>query len=563
MKKDLDKKFKEFQKKKNSKLDKKFEEFQHKKKKKGIFSRLLGKKPIATKSKKPKSTKPKVVGKKSNKPIKPEVKKKWFSLGRKPKKEPKPIVKPVKKEIKPEIIPSPDLKKEKVETEKPTPSQEIKKVITEKPAKSRFSFFKKKKIEDIEERIKKEKEDLKQIDKKKIEKKVEKPKEPEKTIATDKKQEPKKKEKKSIKKLFTKAEREKSDDEQEQDIRKLFRKKAKEKKVKFTAAERRRRLDDYLEKGGLEIDQHIIAKRIFYISLVLTLVLTAAYVYMNVVQDATISGIFLQVLVIWILGFLVMWGASWVFFRIYLDLLMFKRKLSVEEVLPDFLQLTSANLRAGMPIDRALWFAVRPRFGVLAKEIEDTAKRTLAGEDLNEALLNFAHKYDSQILTRSVYLLNEGMAAGGDVADLLNKIALNIQEMRGMKKEMSANVTTYVIFISFASMTAAPFLFGLSGQLLQIVQSISSDVAASGGAPQGGIGLSINMSSETIKMSDFQIFVYLALIISSIFSAIIVATIKKGNVKEGLQYIPIFVMVSLIVYFMASKILAAMFGGFF
>jgi len=360
-----------------------------------------------------------------------------------------------------------------------------------------------------------------------------------------------------------KAEREKSDEEQEQDIRKLFRKKAKEKKVKFTAAERRRRLDDYLEKGGLEIDQHIIAKRIFYISLVLTLVLTAAYVYMNVVQDATISGIFLQVLVIWILGFLVMWGASWVFFRIYLDLLMFKRKLSVEEVLPDFLQLTSANLRAGMPIDRALWFAVRPRFGVLAKEIEDTAKRTLAGEDLNEALLNFAHKYDSQILTRSVYLLNEGMAAGGDVADLLNKIALNIQEMRGMKKEMSANVTTYVIFISFASMTAAPFLFGLSGQLLQIVQSISSDVAASGGAPQGGIGLSINMSSETIKMSDFQIFVYLSLIISSIFSAIIVATIKKGNVKEGLQYIPIFVMVSLIVYFMASKILAAMFGGFF
>ena len=75
----------------------------------------------------------------------------------------------------------------------------------------------------------------------------------------------------------------------------------------------------------------------------------------------------------------------------------------IEENLPDYLEFTSANLRAGMPIDRALWFAVRPRFGVLAKEIEDVAKRTLAGEDLHVALVDFAKKYDSQILLRSVY----------------------------------------------------------------------------------------------------------------------------------------------------------------
>ena len=42
-------------------------------------------------------------------------------------------------------------------------------------------------------------------------------------------------------------------------------------------------------------------------------------------------------------------------------------------VLADFLGLTSSNISAGMPIDRALWFAVRPKFGILAREIEEVA----------------------------------------------------------------------------------------------------------------------------------------------------------------------------------------------
>ncbi len=374
----------------------------------------------------------------------------------------------------------------------------------------------------------------------------------------------KKEDKENIKEKGKEKDKKKDkEDVKETDLRKLFRKKEKEKRKKVTAAERKRRLADYLEKAGLEIDHVTASRRMFYSAIALTTLMTGLYIYFAVQRGGSVTGIIIQVLVLWVFGFLFVWGASRLVFMIYLDLLMFRRKLSVEEVLPDFLQLTSANIRAGMPIDRALWFAVRPRFGVLAKEIEDVAKRTLAGEELSVALVNFAKRYDSLILLRSVYLLNEGMDAGGDVGDLLNKIALNIQDMRGMKKEMSANVTTYVIFISFAAMIAAPFLFGLSNQLLHIVQSIAGDVAAGGGIKGGGIGLSINMSSDNIKMSDYRIFAYSCLAVSSIFSAVIVATIKKGNVKEGLQYIPIYLIVSLIVFYFASVILGTLMGGMF
>jgi len=363
--------------------------------------------------------------------------------------------------------------------------------------------------------------------------------------------------------IFTKKKKDEDSVVKETDIRKLFKKKAKEKIKKVTAAERKRKLSRYLEKSGLEIDQYTLSKRILYVSIALTIISAITYAVIDIMKGNSIWGVLLHIFITLILGIVIIWVLVWIFFRIYLDLLMFRRKLSVEEVLPDFLQLTSANLRAGMPIDRALWFAVRPRFGVLAKEIEDVAKRTLAGESLDQALLNFARKYDSNILSRSIYLLNEGMEAGGDVGDLLNKIAINITEMRGMRKEMAANVMTYVIFISFASMVAAPALFGLSSELLTIVQSIAKDVASSGGSAAMSGGISINIKEDTIKLTDYKIFAYLCLAISSTFSAIIVSTIKKGNVKEGLQYIPIFVFVSVIVYTIASFLLGGMLGGLF
>ena len=53
----------------------------------------------------------------------------------------------------------------------------------------------------------------------------------------------------------------------------------------------------------------------------------------------------------------------------YLVLRIEDRKNKIEAVLPDFLQLASANVRAGMPIDRALWFAARPEFGLLSQEV--------------------------------------------------------------------------------------------------------------------------------------------------------------------------------------------------
>ena len=267
---------------------------------------------------------------------------------------------------------------------------------------------------------------------------------------------------------------------------------------------------------------------------------------------------------LWVFIFVLLIIALWLVFYLAVDLKIFKRKGDIEEVLPDFLQLTASNINAGMTIDKALWFAVRPRFGVLAKEIETIAKETMSGADLQAALEKFASRYDSILLKRSVSMINEGVQAGGKIGELLNRIALDIQEQKSMLKEMSANVTTYVIFITFATVAAAPFLFALSGILIEVVGNLG---AAFGGTTNAAAaaGIPLSFSGTGVTQTDFRIFAAVSLTLTSLFSAMMNSTIKKGNIKSGVKYIPIFIAISLSLYFVAQniggKLLSVFFGN--
>jgi len=339
----------------------------------------------------------------------------------------------------------------------------------------------------------------------------------------------------------------------------------KHKKIKRKRTSKRHLLETYLRKAGFDmIEPSKIRKRLIRSSLIAAIgVFIMAFVYSLMLNMSAINVIIYSLSFGAMIFGLVM-VAAWTLLYVYLDVKIFRRKQSVEDVLPDFLQLTSANISAGMPIDKAMWLAIRPQFGVLSNEIQGVAKATMAGESLETALHTFTKKYDSPIVTRAINLLLEGLASGGEMADLLNKISTDIQEIKLMNKEMAADVMTYVLFITIATIFISPFLFGLATQLLGIVQNIISNLSSSAGASSGAGGMfSFNFSDESIKISDFRIFCISMLVVSSFFSACIISMIRKGNVKEGLKNIPIFIIITVSLYFLANWILGAVFSGFF
>ena len=344
----------------------------------------------------------------------------------------------------------------------------------------------------------------------------------------------------------------------------FFKKKLKkERQIKISSQARRQRMKSYIDRAGLDISTQKLSKIFFNITVLINLLLSGYLVYyFSITYGITWGTIILSMIVLWVFIFVFLIFAIWIMFYLAVDLRIFKRKLDIEDVLPDFLQLTASNINAGMTIDRALWFAVRPRFGVLAKEIESIAKDTMTGADLKSALEKFAAKYNSIILKRSISMLNEGIEAGGKIGDLLNRIATDVQEQKSVLKEMSANVTTYVIFIAFATIVATPFLFSLSGVLISVVQQISSGLGSTGNVAAIS-GIPLSFSGVGITQTDFKIFAIVSLMLSSFFSASMISTIRNGNIKSGMKYIPIFIIVSLTIFFVALSLLESLISLFF
>jgi archaellum biogenesis protein FlaJ (TadC family) len=338
-------------------------------------------------------------------------------------------------------------------------------------------------------------------------------------------------------------------------LRSLFEHRAETRHLRKLALKKR------MGKAGLGIAASKASRIVLVVCLILNIFITL-YALNRFSDQWRYNPVFLVVLVlfVWLFIFAIVFFSTWFFFYISLDVLIFNRRQKLEDVLPDFLQLVSSNIRAGMTVDRALWFAIRPRFGVLAKEIEEVAKRTFAGEPLDVALQHFTEKFESKTLERSINILVEGMRAGGELGDLLNKISSNIQETTLMKKEMAANVTTYVIFITFATVVAAPFLFGMAYQLISVIQEVFSRVDIAPGAVSG---FSVSISEGVISLTDFKIFAMVSLVITSFFSAIIISAIKKGNIKGGVKYIPAFMASSVILFLLVVRLFSMFVGGFF
>jgi len=49
---------------------------------------------------------------------------------------------------------------------------------------------------------------------------------------------------------------------------------------------------------------------------------------------------------------------------------------------------------------------------------------------------------------------------------------------------------------------------------------------------------------------------------SAFFSALMISVIKKGNVKSGIKYVPIFMAVSFLIYMFAQKLMNLVLGVF-
>ncbi len=245
----------------------------------------------------------------------------------------------------------------------------------------------------------------------------------------------------------------------------------------------------------------------------------------------------------------------------FLSLAIERRANFVEEVLPDTLQLMAANSRAGYIPSRALLLSARKEFGPLSEAIKKVGKEIVTGKSLEESLKLMTRNIRSDTLERTVRLISEGIRNGGQFASLLEENAHEIRLQQGLKKEVSANVMMYVIFIAFAGCMGAPALYAISGFLIKTITELGSMVSVTELPSVSNVPM-IKLGTVSISENFLYWFSLASIFLTSMFGSLIIGMISSGKTKSGIKYAPVLVILAFLIYFVAKIVAEGIFAGF-
>jgi pilus assembly protein TadC len=247
--------------------------------------------------------------------------------------------------------------------------------------------------------------------------------------------------------------------------------------------------------------------------------------------DATTSDVILMLGMSFATGAL-LFATVAILFYLHLYYIIHDRTHRVEAILPDFLLMVAANLRAGLTPFSALQVAARPEFGPLEAEVRIISSRSMGTESFTDALRKLTDRVDSNVLRRTINFFENGLKSGGKLAQLLETSADEIREMDELKREMMLNTKTYAIFLIFILIFGLPLLLAISTEFLGTFTKIQSQLSTD---DLKGVS-AISAPKISIDVGFINQMAGVIIIGTSILISILVGVISEGKILYGLKY---------------------------
>ncbi len=338
----------------------------------------------------------------------------------------------------------------------------------------------------------------------------------------------------------------------------------------FFSRERIKGLEKELGAAGVDMPPDSFAGYIGLNIIVVSIFLALALVLFQPINE-TITGIFKQFLdipyplilvIMLVFSIMVTYGATMAVVSSYLVMMADSRRNKLETMLPDFLSLVSSNIKAGMTLDQAMWYSAKPEFGLLSDEVKSRIKSSFSGQSMESTLDALAARFNSRIFTRTIMLLKQASATGGELTKVLESTADDVRNTLIMKKEIAASLVMYEIFVLFAAVIGTPFLFAVASKLIGVFEKIAPQLSGVSGAGGGGFSAfsTVKFAGPIISSNDFFWFSIPTIFITSLISSFIVSTIRTGSRSEGMKYFPFVLVLSYLVYWVVLTLVESIFA---
>jgi tight adherence protein C len=146
------------------------------------------------------------------------------------------------------------------------------------------------------------------------------------------------------------------------------------------------------------------------------------------------------------------------------------RKLAVHRTLPDFLDMLSTTVEAGVGLNGALATAVDGMKGALGDELRAALQDIRLGRSRADALVAMASRVQEQDLTTTVTAIVQSERVGASISKVLDQLAAEARERRLMRAEEIAGVLpTKLIFPMALCMLPALFVIIIGGVVSRFV----------------------------------------------------------------------------------------------
>ena len=226
------------------------------------------------------------------------------------------------------------------------------------------------------------------------------------------------------------------------------------------------------------------------------------------------------------------------------------REKEKEEKFLEFARNLTESVRAGTPISKSIINISGKEYGSLTEHVRKLANQVSLAIPVRQALRTFSRDINNKVVSRSVELIIEAEAGGGEIGTVLDAVVRSVAEIEDLKKERSARVYSmvvqgYVIFFIFIAI----MLFVELKFMPLIVGALSG--TSIGAGTELGFGFGQSVSAAVIERSFF-----ILLLVQALFSGLVIGKLSEGSIRYGIKHSAILLIVTYLIVTAARALLA-------
>lgn len=240
----------------------------------------------------------------------------------------------------------------------------------------------------------------------------------------------------------------------------------------------------------------------------------------------------------------------------------------MEDHFPAFMRDLAEAKKSGMTFPQAIELASKAEYGALTPEIKRAANQLSWGLPFPKVLVRMANRTrGSKIMRQAFAVVTQAFNSGGDVAETMDSIAMNIGMIREISNERKAILGQQVFimyFIYFLFLGIIIVLYRLMIPMLALRQTVGAAGAAgaAGGVfLLGGVtnycevalplciaGQALGMGAVADPLTYFKSLFFFMVLVQAAASGIIAGVIGEGYAVAGLRHVAIMSVIAIVAF---------------